>query len=102
MFLKKRNGKGISYYESGNKEYEGYLKNNVKKGKGKLYDNSESNLLVYEGDFNKNKINENWTHFYKNGKKRYEGEFINNVYQGFRIYYTEEEILAYYWYIKDI
>ena len=69
MFLKKRNGKGISYYESGNKEYEGYWKNNVKKGKGKLFDDSESNFLVYEGDFSKNKINGNGTHFYKNGKK---------------------------------
>ena len=94
-FFGKRNGKGISYYESGNIEYEGYWKNNIKKGKGKLFDDSESNFLVYEGDFSKNKINGNGTHFYKNGKKRYEGEFINNIYQGLGKYYTEEGILIY-------
>ena len=33
-------GKGISYYENGNKKYEGDFKNAEPKGKGIFYDNS--------------------------------------------------------------
>ena len=42
------NGYGIKYLPSGRK-YEGYLKNNLLHGKGKLY-NAEGKL-IYEGDF---------------------------------------------------
>jgi antitoxin component YwqK of YwqJK toxin-antitoxin module len=52
--LGKWDGKGIKYYENGNKEYEGIFKNGLKEGNGILYDNNEN--IVYLGKFKDNNI----------------------------------------------
>ena len=64
----KYEGKGIYYYENGNKQYEGDWKNGNYEGKGIFYD--------------------------ENGNKQYEGDFKNGNYEGKGIKYKKQtEIL---------
>ena len=82
----KREGKGIFYYNNGNR-YEGDFKNDKKEGKGKFYYNSgkwKGNR--YEGDF-KNDKKEGKGIFYYNNGNRYEGDFKNDKKEGKGIYY---------------
>ena len=73
----KREGKGIIYYNDGDR-YEGEFKNGKKDGKGIYYYNEEPfKDDRYEGDFRDGKLEGKGMSYYHNGDK-YEGDFKNN------------------------
>ena len=80
-----REGKGIYYYNNGDK-YEGFWKNNKKDGKGIYYYNDGNR---YEGEW-KNGIKEGKGIYYYNDGDRYEGDFKNDRYDGRGIYYYND------------
>ena len=67
----KADGKGIEYYENGNKRYEGDWKDGMPNGKGILY--YENGNKSYEGDWKEGKQDGKGIKYYENGKKEYEG-----------------------------
>ena len=80
-------GKGIKYYENGNKEYEGDLKEDKYDGKGiKYYENGNKE---YEGDFKEGEYDGKGILYYENGNKNYEGDFRAGIYVGKGVKYYE-------------
>ena len=77
-----REGKGIEYYNDGNR-YEGDFRNDKREGKGIFYYNNGDR---YEGDF-KNGNMEGKGIFYFNNGERYEGDWKNNNMEGKAIFY---------------
>ena len=65
-------GKGIGYYENGNKCYEGDFKEDKWNGKGIGY--YKNGNKGYEGEFKEGKANGKGIGYYKNGNKEYEGD----------------------------
>ena len=79
-------GKGIMYYNSGNK-YEGDFRNGKREGKGIYYYNDGDR---YEGDFKNGKKEGKGIYYYNKESfkgDRYEGDFRNNQREGKGIYY---------------
>jgi hypothetical protein len=63
--------------------YEGYVKNCLPEGKGKLtYSSSTSNIVSYEGEFRNGLFNGKGTMIYKD-KSVYTGEFKNGLRDGY-------------------
>ena len=81
----KREGKGIMYYNSGNR-YEGDFRNDKREGKGIYYYNNGDR---YEGDFKNDKREGNGIYYYNNGD-RYEGGYKNEKRDGKGIYYFND------------
>ena len=83
-----REGKGIEYYNSGNR-YEGDFRNDKKEGKGIYYYKSGSK---YEGDWKNNKAEGKGIYYFNNGN-RYEGDWKNDISEGKGIlYYNNGDI----------
>ena len=78
----KREGKGIDYYNNGDR-YEGDFKNDIKEGKGIYY---YSNGNRYEGDWKNGKSEGKGIYYYNNGD-RYEGDYKNDKKEGKGIFY---------------
>ena len=77
-----REGKGICYWEDGDR-YEGDYRNDNKEGKGIYYWNNGDR---YEGDWRNGKSEGKGIEYYHNGD-RYEGDFRNDKKEGKGIYY---------------
>jgi len=77
-----REGKGICYWEDGDR-YEGDYRNDNKEGKGIYYANNGDR---YEGDFRNDKKEGKGIEYYNNGD-RYEGDWRNGKKEGKGIYY---------------
>lgn len=82
MLFGSRHGYGISFYQSGNIEYEGNWKNDNYNGLGKQYYDDEEHTLKYEGKFDENGLKVNGTMYFSNGTKMYEGGILNELPQG--------------------
>ena len=82
----KREGKGIYYYNDGDR-YEGDFRNDKKEGKGIFYFNNGNR---YEGDF-RNDNREGKGIMYWNDGDRYEGDYRNDKREGKGIYYYNTE-----------
>ena len=79
-------GRGILYYDSGNK-YEGDFKNGKREGKGIYYYKDGDR---YEGDFKNGKKEGKGIYYYNKESfkgDRYEGDFRNNIQEGKGVYY---------------
>ena len=84
------NGKGVFYYENGNKQYEGELKDNNANGSGVLY--YDNGNVKYEGEWKDCKPNGNGILYYKNnGKKQFDGEWMNGKPNGKGMLFNEQE-----------
>lgn len=79
-----RHGVGTYYYQNGDK-YEGHWYQNRKHGKGTFFYNQTGEM--YEGMFNKDKIEGVGTFYFKNGE-RYHGEWKDNKKHGKGILYN--------------
>ena len=77
-----REGKGICYWENGDR-YEGDYRNDNKEGKGIYYFNNGDR---YEGDWRNDKKEGKGIEYFHNGD-RYEGDFRNDNKEGKGIYY---------------
>ena len=77
-----REGKGICYWENGDR-YEGDYRNDNREGKGIYYWNNGGR---YEGDFRNDKSEGKGIEYYYNGD-RYEGDFRNDKKEGKGIMY---------------
>ncbi|KAL4483005.1 hypothetical protein ABPG74_019031 [Tetrahymena malaccensis] len=85
----------IVQYTDGRK-YEGYLQNEMRNGKGKIYFNQTSPYKMYQGDWLNDKIEGFGIFEFKNGDI-YEGNFINNYFKGKGIcFYNENSIYKKY------
>ena len=74
------NGKGILYYESGKKKYDGYWSHGKKECKteyGKEYYDNENNTIKYEGKFYNGEYYKDGTLYYETGEPKYKGEWSN-------------------------
>jgi len=81
-----REGKGICYWEDGDR-YEGDYRNDNKEGKGIYYFNSEPfKGDRYEGDWRNDQREGKGIYYYNNGD-RYEGDYRNGKKEGKGIYY---------------
>jgi hypothetical protein len=79
------NGKGILYYESGKKKYEGYWTNGKKNCKteyGKEYYDNENNTLKYQGKFYNDEYYKDGTLYYETGEPKYKGDWSNGKRNG--------------------
>ena len=84
-----REGKGIMYYNNGNR-YEGNFKNDKMEGKGIYYFNNGNR---YEGDFKNDKAEGKGIYYYNNGQwkgDRYEGDYKNDKREGKGIFYFND------------
>ena len=68
-------GKGIFYYNNGNR-YEGDWKDNKREGAGILYYNKNDKRNRYDGDFKDNKREGKGIYYYNNGDREM-GEYLN-------------------------
>jgi len=82
-----REGKGICYWEDGDR-YEGDYRNDNKEGKGIYYANNGDR---YEGDFRNDKKEGKGIEYYNNGD-RYEGDWRNGKKEGKGIYYYHKGV----------
>jgi len=80
-----REGKGICYWEDGDR-YEGDYKNDNKQGKGIYYGNNGD---LYEGDWRNDKVEGKGIYYWNDGD-RYEGNFRNGKAEGKGVYYYND------------
>ena len=101
--FKEKDGKGISYYKNGKKEYKGRWKNNFKEGEGEFYKNNENNTLEYNGSYVKDQRNGHGIAYYPSGRISYNGSFLNNAFNGlgYLYYDNENNSLCYYGYFHS-
>ena len=76
---KKRNGKGIEYFQNGKIKFEGEFLNGKRNGKGKEYN---KNGLIYEGEYLNGKKHGKGKEYDKHKKLNYEGEYLNGKKHG--------------------
>lgn len=78
--LGRRDGKGITYYSSGKKEYEGTYKEGRKNGIMKMYYDNEENSLRFKGMYKMGRRKGKGISYYSNGNKQYVGTFNGSAY----------------------
>jgi hypothetical protein len=83
-----REGRGAFKYSDDNLLFVGYWKNNMKNGKGKIYNFEEKNI-IFEGEFFNDKKQGKGNLIFLNGDK-YEGEFNNDKREGKGIYFWKD------------
>ena len=83
-----REGRGAFKYSNDNLLFVGYWKNNMKNGKGKIYNFEEKNI-IFEGEFFNDKKQGKGNLIFLNGDK-YEGEFNNDKREGKGIYFWKD------------
>jgi len=76
---KKRNGKGIEYFQNGKIKFEGEFLNGKRNGKGKEYN---KNGLIYEGEYLNGKKHGKGKEYDKHKKLNFEGEYLNGKKHG--------------------
>ena len=92
--IKQGNGLIKEFYENGYLCYEGEIKNGIKDGKGKIYD--QTGNLIFEGNFINGIKNGDGKEYNKNRELIFEGEFVNgnrmngNIY----VYNAQNELIC--------
>jgi hypothetical protein len=71
------------------KEYEGYMRNGMKEGRGRLM---FSDGAFYEGEFKEDKMNGKGVLYYNEGKPAYDGTWVNDHFHGEGTLYNESPI----------
>jgi antitoxin component YwqK of YwqJK toxin-antitoxin module len=90
----KREGKGISYHGTANKQFDGYYVNGLREGQGIEYF-YDSSAIRYEGSWKEGLKHGFGASYYLNRVKKYEGEYHKNLRHGFGCSYSLSHDLVY-------
>ena len=85
--------RACSYFENGDKSYEGQYKNGHPHGHGIYY--WENGNKRYDGQFENRLPHRNGIIYYFNGNKQFEGQIEKNIVQGNGRYYSEDGNIIY-------